>query len=794
MPLFEMHDGDGMLDKAPLAAGGDDSSQRPISYKSLEELQTRVEGVSASGKEFEFALAMATCHTIVVTKNEDAATGAEILSLEAESPDEEALCHASKELGLAFIGREPGVILVEDRYGRRSSYDLLATIPFDSNRKRMSTLLRRPDGSIVLFTKGAEEVIFARLKSDDDKDMLTNHLLEFAVEGLRTLVLAKREISASEYDVFKKKWDTASSAVLDREKLMIDAALDLEEGLHLLGATAIEDKLQDGVPDTLKQLREAGIKLWVLTGDKVETAINIGSSSGLLESDMALIKFVSNGDSPSKILKKLEVLRNAFTSQHNLWSDTQDDGTIQSVMEEMAPMLGLSSVEDDFDSSSARDIASRVALIVDGYTLAIIMDSEDMEALFFKVSRLCRVVLACRVSPEQKRLLVRMIKLGERLATGVPVTLSIGDGANDVAMIQEAQIGIGISGREGRQAVNSSDFAIAQFRFLRRLLFVHGRTNYVRNSLLVSFSLYKSYVLTGVMFLYVFYTNFSAQNIFNSFMQSTYNVIIALPVLCFGIFNRDVSEATLEQHRFLYATGRLQQNLNFRIAAELMLRGLVDIVVIYYLPTWAYNYDDTGSAGRTVGHVAWGTYVYTAWLITMCTRSATLTCTWTCYNYWSFIASLVLEILFLWLYADFVDLDWDFYGTTTIIAQSSIFWLIIFFVPIVCWYADTLITMLRVEVAPNFGDVACDIDNGANVERSMSPDKTDEPSIHDVQEAISNADDDSSLDVTVTGRGGSISSTNFDHTAAMDESSPNRLHGRSEIFGNLSALIFPSRS
>merc|ERR1711998_444180 len=290
------------------------------------------------------------------------------------------------------------------------------------------------------------------------------------------------------------------------------------------------------------------------------------------------------------------------------------------------PVLGF---ESEPNASLTGDIASRVALVVDGHTLAIILSNEELQALFLTVSSQCRVVLACRVSPEQKRLLVRLIKLGERRSTGAPVTLSIGDGANDVAMIQEAQIGVGISGREGRQAVNSSDFAIAQFRFLRRLLFVHGRTNYVRNSLLVSFSLYKSYVLTGIMFLYIFYTNFSAQNIFNSFMQSTYNVIIALPVLCFGIFNRDVSEATLEKHRFLYATGRLQQNLNFRIATELMLRGLIDIIVIFFLPTWAFNYDDTGSAGRTVGHVAWGVYVYTSWLIAMCSRSATLTCTWT---------------------------------------------------------------------------------------------------------------------------------------------------------------------
>ena len=790
-PLLDKPDHEEAEHKAPQAAGGGDPS---VPYKSLDELKAQVEGASSSGSslEFEFALAMAICHTIVVAKDEDPVTGVETLSLEAESPDEEALCQAAKEFGLAFVGREPGVVIVEDRYGRHSSYELLATVPFDSTRKRMSALIRRPDGTIVLFTKGADEVIFARMRSEEGKGAVMDHLLEFAVEGLRTLVLAKREISASEYDIFKKRWDAASSAVMDREKLMADAATGLEQGLELIGASAIEDKLQEGVPDTLKQLREAGIKLWVLTGDKVETAINIGSSSGLLETGMAVVKFVNKGDSPSSIRKKLDVLRNAFTSTGYTWADTPDDGTIQSMMEEMMPVLGLPSASTSAESDplSTSEIASRVALVVDGFTLSMIMGDKELEARFLAVSRQCRVVLACRVSPEQKRLLVRMIKLGERRGkTGAPVTLSIGDGANDVAMIQEAQIGVGISGREGRQAVNSSDFAVAQFRYLRRLLFVHGRTNYVRNSLLVSFSLYKSYVLTGVMFLYIFYTNFTAQNIFNSFMQSTYNVIIALPVLCLGIFNRDVSEATLEKHRFLYATGRLQQNLNFRVATELMLRGLVDIIIIFFLPTWAFNYDDTGSAGRTVGHVAWGVYVYTSWLMTMCVRSATLTCTWTCYNYYSYALSLVLEIIFLWWYGSLVDLDWDFYGTTVIIAQSSVFWMLIFFVPVVCWYGDSVITTVQVEVAPSFSDMARDIDSGAKLETG----EAEEPSLNDVQTALSNADDDSSLDVTATGRGGSISSANFDHTAASEEGSVGTGQ-RPGVLGNLSALIFPTRT
>merc|ERR1711998_707341 len=191
----------------------------------------------------------------------------------------------------------------------------------------------------------------------------------------------------------------------------------------LLGASAIEDRLQEGVPETLKQLREAGIKLWVLTGDKVETAINIGSSSGLLETGMAVVKFVNKGDSPSSIRRKLHVLRDAFTSTDYTWADTPDDGTVQSMMEEIMPVLGLPSASTSAESDplSTSEIASRVALVVDGFTLSMIMGDKELEAQFLAISRQCRVVLACRVSPEQKRLLVRMIKLGDRRMTGTPV-------------------------------------------------------------------------------------------------------------------------------------------------------------------------------------------------------------------------------------------------------------------------------------------------------------------------------------------------------------------------------------
>ena len=196
--------------------------------------------------------------------------------------------------------------------------------------------------------------------------------------------------------------------------------------------------------------------------------------------------------------------------------------------------------------------SQHLIVIIDGETLTHILGVPAMEELFLSLTCTCKSVLACRTSPEQKRLLVKLVKKGVK---PTPVTLAIGDGANDVSMIQEAQVGIGISGREGTQAVNASDFAIAQFRFLERLLLVHGQWDYKRTSRLVMYSFYKNIVLTMVLFFYTFFSGNSGQSLFEDNIYSSYNIILALPVVAFGVFDVDVSAVTLLKFKFLYKSG-----------------------------------------------------------------------------------------------------------------------------------------------------------------------------------------------------------------------------------------------
>lgn len=175
--------------------------------------------------------------------------------------------------------------------GVRKKFEILNVLEFTSTRKRMSVIARDGRGEIKLYCKGADTVIYERLASDGSsfRDITLRHLEEFATEGLRTLCLAVTTIPEDVYNNWRETYHKASTSLQSRELKMEDAADLIETNLHLLGATAIEDKLQEGVPETIATLLRAGIHMYVLTGDKQETAINIGYSCKLLSHGMDLI-------------------------------------------------------------------------------------------------------------------------------------------------------------------------------------------------------------------------------------------------------------------------------------------------------------------------------------------------------------------------------------------------------------------------------------------------------------------------------------------------------------------------
>ncbi len=395
-----------------------------------------------------FMLALALCHTVITERTPGDPPRIEF---KAQSPDEAALVAAARDVGFTVMGRSNDGIIV-NVLGEEREYTVLNTLEFNSTRKRMSAIIRMPDGKIILFCKGADSVIYSRLRRGEQPELrksTAEHLEMFAREGLRTLCLAQRELSEEEYKVWNAEHDIAASAVQDRED-KLDAVSDkIERELILIGGTAIEDRLQDGVPDAIQLLAQAGIKLWVLTGDKVETAINIGFSCNLLDNAMDLIVFSIDDESVDRAEQELDKHLASF-------GKTGSDEELKAAKTNHEPP------------------APTHALVIDGDTLKLVLD-DRLKQKFLLLCKECRSVLCCRVSPAQKAAVVQMVKHGLDV-----MTLSIGDGANDVAMIQEAHVGVGIAGEEGRQAVMSSDYAIGQFRFLTRLVLVHGRWSYRR--------------------------------------------------------------------------------------------------------------------------------------------------------------------------------------------------------------------------------------------------------------------------------------------------------------------------
>jgi phospholipid-translocating ATPase len=395
-----------------------------------------------------FMLALALCHTVIT---ETTAGDPPQIEFKAQSPDESALVATARDCGFTVLGRTNDDIhlnvLGEDR-----TYKVLNTLEFNSTRKRMSAIIRMPDGKIKLFCKGADSMIYSRLIKGQQQVLrksTAEHLEMFAREGLRTLCIAERDLDEDFYQDWSKDHDFAAQAVQEREARLEEVADRIERELMLLGGTAIEDRLQDGVPDTIALLGDAGIKLWVLTGDKVETAINIGFSCNLLNNDMDLILFdLGEGD-----VETASALLNKHLETFGMTGSDEELAAARLNHEPPAPTH---------------------ALVIDGESLKLVLHDE-LRQRFLLLCKQCRSVLCCRVSPAQKAAVVQLVKNGLDV-----MALSIGDGANDVAMIQEADVGVGIAGEEGRQAVMSSDFAIGQFRFLQRLVLVHGRWSYRR--------------------------------------------------------------------------------------------------------------------------------------------------------------------------------------------------------------------------------------------------------------------------------------------------------------------------
>lgn len=580
-----------------------------------------------------FFTTLAVCHTVVpeVVTTE---MGEQVIRYQASSPDESALVQASSRLGYVFSERTPDTITVVVQ-GQKQTFKVLHVLEFTSSRKRMSVIVKDPAGRLLLMTKGADSVIYERLSSDSKYTRETfEHMEEFAEAGLRTLCIAYSVLESDFYEQWKSAYHEASISLENRDAKLEAVAEQIEQNLMLMGATAIEDKLQELVPETIADLLSAGISIWVLTGDKQETAINIGFSCKLLTPEQS--QFILDATSPEEMEIQLKDARENFTGETK-------------------------------------------ALIINGKTVDFALTPECRKD-FLEIAMSCASVICCRVSPWQKAEVVRLVR-----SESSGVTLAIGDGVNDVGMIQAAHIGVGISGKEGMQAASASDYAIGQFRFLKRLLFLHGTWNYYRITTVILYSFYKNICLFLILFWFTFASGFSGQILFERWSMALYNVAFsALPPLAIGLFDRVCSEAYCMKHPSIYCG--VQEVYPFNLAAFLrwLSNAVFHSLILFLVPAAAFHTDVVYGNGQTASLLVLGSSVYTFVVVTVCLKAGMEHNAWTVFSHVAIWGSIISWFLFLAVYPEVyptLPLAAEMVGMNAAVYGCPIFWLCLLLVP-----------------------------------------------------------------------------------------------------------------
>ncbi|XP_078113349.1 phospholipid-transporting ATPase ID isoform X1 [Sander vitreus] len=631
----------------------------------------------------EFFRLLALCHTVMPEEKSEGN-----LVYQAQSPDEGALVTAARNFGFVFRSRTPETITLCEM-GRAVTYQLLAILDFNNVRKRMSVIVRNPQGQIKLYSKGADSIIFERLdpSSEDLMHTTSEHLSEFAGEGLRTLALAYKDLDEDYFDVWMKKLLFASTVIENREDQLAVLYEEIEQGLKLLGATAIEDKLQEGVPETITCLNLADIKIWVLTGDKLETAMNIGYSCNILRDNMNEV-FVISGHTLLEVQKQL---RNA--KEHILGlSRVGSAGDV-----EKSDMFAENSV---FEES----IIAEYALVINGHSLVHALEPQ-LEHVFLDLACLCKTVICCRVTPMQKAQVVELVKRHKRA-----VTLAIGDGANDVSMIKTAHIGVGISGQEGMQAVLASDYSFAQFRFLRRLLLVHGRWSYFRMCNFLCYFFYKNFAFTLVHFWYGFFCGFSAQTVYDQWFITLFNIVYtSLPVLAMGLFDQDVNDQNSLRYPSLYKPG--QQNLLFNKRQFFLctLQGIGTSFLLFFIPYGAFTVIVKEDGSHFSDQQSFAVTIATSLVIIVSVQIGLDTHYWTAVNHLFIWGSLTVYFATLFamqsngIFGIFPS-NFPFIGTARNCLSEKSVWLVILLTAVVCVVPGLAVSFLRVDLFPTLTD------------------------------------------------------------------------------------------
>lgn len=591
--------------------------------------------VMAKEEVLNFLRLMTFCNTVIINT---APNGT--LSYDGSSTDEVALVGAAVNNGDTLLSRTSDTMTVSIQ-GVISTVDVDTIMPFTPERKMMSVVLRERDGTIRMYTKGADSGVMARLappvtpRDVQQRKNAQAFLDECANIGLRTLACGERIFSPEEYAVWKKQWDEACLTTTDdRDEKVHVAALEAEKGMTFVGCTAIEDKLQIQVPETINFILNCGIILWVLTGDKRETAVNIAGTSRLVDPKEDLLVHIDI-ELPTPIPQQLSEAINQI--------------------------------------DAARQRNQKATFIVDGKSLEVILEPSTYP-LFKELGLKATSAVCCRVTPLQKSRVVKMFK--EEGFT----CLAVGDGANDVSMIQEARVGIGILGLEGSQAERAADYAIPRFMHLRRLLAVHGRYSLVRNSNLIQYSFYKNIVYGLTQVFFAFYNGFSGQTVYDSWVVLFFNIFFTfLPPMVMGIFDFDVKASYLLEHPGLFAELRSPFAIRMSRASSFlwMVLALFHATIIFYGCYRGAMQNDIVKDGREGGLWVSATTMMSTMLCVVTFQAALSFLSWTYVHLASILLSFLAYVLFIFIYESLppsLDLA-DYYKVSSHTHETAAYWL-----------------------------------------------------------------------------------------------------------------------
>lgn len=468
--------GDAMDEVAAYVGGGNEG------IRSRREARSRVR---------DLVQCLAICHSVTPSYDDGE------LTYQAASPDEIAIVKWTAQMGLSLLRRDrTSMTLVHEATQERFEYNILHVFPFNSDNKRMGIVVSNTNGEIWFFQKGADVTM---TKIVQHSDWLEEEIGNMAREGLRTLVIGRKKLTTKLYETFKKKYEAASLNMTNRDSAMQKVVSEyLEHDLDLLGVTGVEDRLQKDMKPSLELLRNAGIKIWMLTGDKVETARCVAVSA----------KLVSRG---------------------------QYIHTVTKISERDIAMEHIEFITQKPD----------VCLLIDGESLSMLM--AHFRQQFIDAAVKLPAVIACRCTPQQKADVAVLIKTATKKRI-----CCIGDGGNDVSMIQAADVGVGIVGKEGKQASLAADFSITQFCHLTKLLVWHGRNSYKRSAKLAQFVIHRGLIISVCQAVYSISSSFQPLVLFQGWLMVGYATCYTMAPVFSLVLDKDVDEKLAYLYPELY--------------------------------------------------------------------------------------------------------------------------------------------------------------------------------------------------------------------------------------------------